>query len=90
MHIRDLPGWPPRWYSVYSGTNKFAIGEVGTLKNLRSSELSGLLTFVIEYEGREHSGLLILDRTLRAKVITVLTPQIGSPMKDIANMEIGP
>ncbi len=90
MRVRDLPGWPPQWSSVYSGTDKFATGEDGVLKKLRSSEQTGLLIFVIEYEGREHSGNLKLDKALAAKVIMVLTPEIGRPIKEIANMEIAP
>ncbi len=46
--------------------------------------------FVIEYEGREHSGNLKLDKALAAKVIMVLTPEIGRPIKEIVNIEIAP
>ena len=61
MQVRDLPGWPPQWSSAYSGTDKFATGEDGTLKNVRWSNQTGLLNFAIEYEGRKHSGSLKLD-----------------------------
>ncbi len=90
MRVRELPGWPPAWASSYSGMDKFATGEDGTLKNLRWSDQTGLLTFFIEYDGREHSGPLKIDKTLAAKVITVLTPKMGGPIKDIANIEIAP
>ncbi len=90
MRVRDLPGWPPQWAGVYTGTDKFARGEDGTLKNLRWSDQTGLLIFVIEYEGREHSGNLKLDKALAAKVIMVLTPEIGRPIKEIVNIEIAP
>ena len=90
MGVRDLPGWPPQWAGVYSGADKFATGEDGTLNSMRWSDQTGQLTFFIEYEGREHAGQLKLDKVLALKIITVLTPEIGRPIKDIADMEIAP
>lgn len=90
MQVRDLLGWPPQWSSAYSGTDKFATGEDGTLKNVRWSDQTGLLNFAIEYEGRRHSGSIKLDKALAVKVIAVLAPEIGRPIKDIANTEITP
>ncbi len=72
MRVRELPGWPPSCASAYSGLDKFATGEDGTLKNLRWSDQTGLLAFIIEYEGGSIREILNWTLTLRKKSASLL------------------
>ena len=44
---------------MYSGSDKMAVGEVGTLKSVERRGVS--LTITIDYDGREHLGTLQWD-----------------------------
>jgi hypothetical protein len=50
-----LHAWPPMWTGSYAPGDKFAVGEVGTLKSVKSRGDHLILT--IEHEAREASGL---------------------------------
>ena len=88
MLIRDLQGWHPSWAASYSGIGKFAIGEVGVLKRVRWSSQSQYLVLSIEYEGNEHSGVLQGNRDQLQRVLTVLTQNVGRPIKEVAALEV--
>ena len=90
IKVRELPGWPPQWAAVYSGADKFAVGEVGVLKRLRGINQNQDLELTIEYEGGEHSGILQGDSSLLIKVAILLTPHIGRPLQQIGALEITP
>jgi len=87
MLIRDLQGWHPSWAASYSGIGKF-IGEVGVLKRVRWSSQSQYLVLSIEYEGNEHSGVLQGNRDQLQRVLTVLTQNVGRPIKEVAALEV--
>ncbi len=73
MRLRDHPklkwyglrSWPPLWGGSYGIGQKFAIGEVGVLKDVQFREafvsMPPRLNIVIEYEGGTHSALLLLE-----------------------------
>jgi hypothetical protein len=82
-----LHAWPPMWTGSYTAGDKFAVGEVGTLKSVKSRGDRLILT--IEHEAREASGPLQWDAPPTvAAVEKVLGSQVGKAIKDIGGVEI--
>ena len=101
MRLRDHPkmkwhgllSWPPQWGGSYGPGQKFAIGEVGVLKDVHLREafvsMPARLNLVIEYEGGTHSGLLLLDDpSFMEPLCRRLRECIGLPIHEIGNSEI--
>jgi len=82
-----LPAWPPTWTGSYAPGDKFAVGEVGTLKSVKSR--GDHLTLTIEHAAREASGPLQWDAPPTvAAVEKVLRSQVGKAIKDIGGVDI--
>ncbi len=83
----DVSAWAKGWTSSFAGADKFAVGEVGTLKSVK--RVGNRLSLAIEYEGREHFGSLEWDAPPSLDAIEkALRDNIGKPIKTIGDLEV--
>lgn len=81
--------WAQGFTSSYSGADKFAVGEVGTLKSVKRR--GDTLTYTIDYDGREHLATLQWDAPPTVEAVQrVLEANIGKPLTEIGGLEVGP
>lgn len=79
MRIRNLPGWPPARANTYTGSERFPVGEMGTLVDVEPGGTGMMLLVTIEYEGRRVSGVLPVRPALHDQVLEVLRAHRGRP-----------
>jgi hypothetical protein len=57
-----LPSWPPKWSPIEQPRDKTLIGELGILKRVSYSSMSGYCCHLfVEYEGRDYIGTVLID-----------------------------
>jgi len=96
MRIRDLKRkagsatvsvWAQGFTSWYGRGDKFAVGEVGTLKSVKRQ--GDRLTYTIEYDGREHLAVLQWDAPPAVETVQkMLEANIGRPLREIGVLEV--
>jgi hypothetical protein len=70
--------------------DKFATGEDGILKSFRApATKSDYLQLTIEYDGREHLGMLRIGSGVKGQSDRDLAGQKGRSIKQIGQLEIG-
>ncbi len=83
----DVSVWAKGWTSSLAGVDKFAVGEVGTLKSVK--RVGNHLSLAIKYEGREHVGSLEWDAPPSLDALEkALRDNIGKPTKTIGDLDL--
>jgi hypothetical protein len=83
----DVSVWAKGWTSSFASADKFAVGEVGTLKSV--NRVGNRLSLAIEYEGREHFGSLEWDAPPSLDAVEkALRDNIGKPIKTIGDLDV--
>jgi hypothetical protein len=83
--------WPPDWSGGYNGTAPQ--GEEGRLRDVGVAEKDLIgpqrLDLYVEHEGRRYGGQVwVDDPTLVPKLCDLLKEHIGSPMRQIGELEV--
>jgi hypothetical protein len=88
MSYRGSRIWPPIWVSAEPGTRPR--GEVGVLKEVRTYGAEGGETYlIIEHEGTEYAGCLLLDDKVFAKQLARLLKTCrGMSIREIGSMDL--
>ncbi len=96
MKLRELrhgpiSSWPPMWGGSYGRGDRFAIGEVGTLKAVEPARGMPGLHIEIEFEGRTQSGIMQWEgnNPPMERVIEVLRRHIGQELRGLGEIELG-
>jgi hypothetical protein len=62
MRYYGMPVWPPKWSPTEQPSNKILRGEIGILKRVSYSSMTGFACHLyIEYEGRNYIGTILMD-----------------------------
>jgi len=92
MSYRGLNNWPPIWtWRGGEGENRRPRGEVGILKDVFLSRIEprSRLYLIMEYEHTEYMGCLLFnDPTLCGQICELLNKYRGSPISDIASLDV--
>ncbi len=85
--------WPPDWTGGYNGGGQFPRGEEGILVDVDIAKRDFVgperLELVNEYGGRKFVGMLWLDDpTLVPKLHDILKKHTGSPVHEVAGLEV--
>jgi hypothetical protein len=91
MSHRGVPSWPPKWVWIDGTEKQSPIGEVGTLSEVRVSNVPGLdqLFVMIDYLGSVYMGCLLFDDpNFCHEVHQLLTGHRGRPISQIAALEL--
>lgn len=98
MKIRELKrksgqttfsAWPPQWGGFYSGADRFAHSEEGVLKEIKNGPGPRDITLVMEWDGREHVGILQWDGPPEPEKLEVLLRnQIGRAIQEVGDLDV--
>ena len=84
----ELPGWPPEPGGTYDASYRAPNSEQAILRRTEGVNES-LITFVCEFEGKEHSyDLDVKNADLAWKVEKLLRANIGKSVLQIGFLEI--
>jgi hypothetical protein len=88
MFYRGSRVWPPLWVSAESANRPR--GEVGVLKEVRTyCGKSGETYLIIEHDGTQYAGCLLLDDEIFSEQLTsLLKTCCGMAVRDIGSLDL--
>jgi hypothetical protein len=91
MQYHGVPSWPPVWTWISGTENKQPRGEVGTLEEVRVSNIRPVdrCFLFIDHEGSTYIGCLLIDNEVFcSQVANLVRRYYNHPVAEIGSLDL--